>query len=589
LGHHWIFIPSRVQQSGVVLLAGLLVMALVARKLLRSLRSMVSLDARSWRRSRSALGVLLHHNCLEFVLLAPNTQEVSQSITLRDAGDLRARCQNIAELCHTVIAANVGAVSCWIATDHACSTTTTVGARRWFRPTIDAATAGTVTTTLATHLAQLLDTDLSEQEFNASFDEDWLEIARAQSAPAMDYLLLPDEPVAQSGQVRAWLWWTPKEAEGDLRGALAACDLAVTGLVPSGVALYRGLLEIWRDQGAGVEELSGSWALLDMVPNNCAAAPTLWLFVGSRFRHCETFASSWKAADLIALAAMRLDDANASIVLWQATDELTQAATSLHRVFDYQLNPWVDGAANKSPRDTVASVIALGLALQAKADKTSDWHGGQDAPVVNLLPWRGRRLQHMRRSFQVQLVTAACLTLAVMWTWVTALQAQVAEEQTHLVRVQNTYDQALAAQAQSDASRANLGLAERSAGQLKRAANAGNLQLARLHFLLALLPECLAITGASTSQASALVSGVVSNPAAVTSLAADVFAAFDANTHYALDAWPVLTVGERSLPSMTPMQTPQPFSLRLSFAARAAPDADFDSTEMSAKTDKTDD
>jgi hypothetical protein len=165
----------------------------------------------------------------------------------------------------------------------------------------------------------------------------------------------------------------------------------------------------------------------------------------------------------------------------------------------------------------------------------------------------------------------------------------VAEEQTHLVRVQNTYDQALAAQAQSDASRANLGLAERSAGQLKRAANAGNLQLARLHFLLALLPECLAITGASTSQASALVSGVVSNPAAVTSLAADVFAAFDANTHYALDAWPVLTVGERSLRSMTPMQTPQPFSLRLSFAARAAPDADFDSTEMSAKTDKTDD
>ena len=86
----------------------------------------------------------------------------------------------------------------------------------------------------------------------------------------------------------------------------------------------------------------------------------------------------------------------------------------------------------------MASVIALGLALQAKANKTSDWHGGQDAPVVNLLPWRGRRLQHMQRSFQLQLVTAACLTLAVMWTWVTVLQAQVAEEQTYLVRVQNT-------------------------------------------------------------------------------------------------------------------------------------------------------
>ena len=552
---------------------------------------MVSFDALPRRRSTSALGVLLHHNCLEFVLLAPNAQKISQSITLSDAGDMRAPCQSIAEVCHTVMAANVGAVSCWIATDHACATTTTttVGSRRWFRPTIDAATAGTMATTLATHLAQFSDTDRSEHELSASLGEDWLEIARAQSAPAMDYLLLPDEPVAQLGQVRAWLWWTPKEAQDDLRGALAACDLAVTGLVPSGVALYRGLLEIWRDQGAGVEELSGSWALLDMAPNDCAAAPTLWLFVGSRFRHCETFACSCKAADLIALAAKRLDDANAPIVLWQATDGLTQAATSLHRVFDHQLNPWVDGAVTKSPGDTVASVIALGLALQAKANKTSDWHGGQDAPVVNLLPWRGRRLQHMQRSFQLQLVTAACLTLAVMWTWVTALQAQVAEEQTHLVRVQNTYDQALAAQAQSDESRANLGLAERSASQLKRAANAGNFQLARLHFLLALLPDCLAITGASTSQASALVSGIVSNPTAVTSLAADVFAAFDANTHYALDAWPMLTVGERSLRSITPIQTPQAFSLRLSFAERAAPDADLDSTERSAETDKTDD
>ena len=237
----------------------------------------------------------------------------------------------------------------------------------------------------------------------------------------------------------------------------------------------------------------------------------------------------------------------------------------------------------------MASVIALGLAFQARADKTSDWHGGQDAPEVNLLPWRGRRLQHIQRSFQLQLVTAACLTLAMMWTWATALQAQVAEEQTHLVRVQKTYDHALAVRAQSDEFRANFDLAERSAGQLKWAASVGNFQLARLHFLLALLPDWLAITGASTSQASALIPGTFSNPTAVTSLAADVFAAFDANTHDALDEWPMLTVGEQSLRSITPMQTPQAFSLRLSFAERAVTDADFDPTEASAETDKTDD
>ena len=72
LTHHWIFIPSRVEQSGVVLSAGLLVMAFVARKLLRSLQSMVSVDALPRRGSTSALGVLLHlifviqDSCLSF-------------------------------------------------------------------------------------------------------------------------------------------------------------------------------------------------------------------------------------------------------------------------------------------------------------------------------------------------------------------------------------------------------------------------------------------------------------------------------------------------------------------------------------------
>lgn len=552
---------------------------------------MVSFDTRQWRRSAPALGVFLHHNCLEFVLLAPNAEKISQSIKLSDARNLSVPCQSIVEACHTALGAKAGAVSCWVATDQARATTTltTAGSRRWLRPTIDAATAATMATTLATHLAQLSDTDSSEHELSASRNEDWLEIARAQSALAMDYLLLPDEPVAQPGQMRAWLWWMPKEVEDDLRGALADIDLAVTGVVPSGVALYRGLLEIWRYQGARIEELSGSWALLDMAPSNRAAAPTLWLFAGSRFRHCETFAKSMKAADLMALAAMRLDDANAPMVFWQATDELTQAVTSPHRVFDHQLNPWVNGAASKCSQDSVPSVIALGLAWQAKAAKTSDWHVGQHAPVVNLLPWRGARLQQMQRSFLLQLVTAACLTLAVTWAWVMALQAQVAEEQIHLVNAQNAYDQALAARTQSAESRANLGLAERSAGQLKRAANAGSFQLERLHYLLALLPDCLAITGASTSHSSALVSGIVNNPTAMTSLAADVFAAFDANTQYALDAWPMLTVGEHSLRGMTAPQTPQTFSLRLSFAERAVSDADFDATQASAERDKTDD
>lgn len=158
---------------------------------------MVSFDALPWRRSPSALGVFLHHNCLEFVLLATNEHKSSGSIKLTDAHDLSSPCESIAEVCRTVLGAEVGAVSCWIATDQASATTasTTVGSHHWLRPAIDAATAGLLATTLATHLAHLSDTDSPEHEPNASLGEDWVEIARAQSAPAMDYLLLPDEPI----------------------------------------------------------------------------------------------------------------------------------------------------------------------------------------------------------------------------------------------------------------------------------------------------------------------------------------------------------------------------------------------------------
>ena len=70
---------------------------------------MVSFDALPWRRSPSALGVFLHHNCLEFVLLATNEHKSSGSIALTDADDLSSPCESIAEVLRTVLGAEVGA------------------------------------------------------------------------------------------------------------------------------------------------------------------------------------------------------------------------------------------------------------------------------------------------------------------------------------------------------------------------------------------------------------------------------------------------------------------------------------------------
>lgn len=111
-------------------------------------------------------------------------------------------------------------------------------------------------------------------------------------------------------------------------------------------------------------------------------------------------------------------------------------------------------------------------------------------------------------------------------------------------------------------------------------ATSGNFQLARLHFLLSSLPDCLDVHVASTAHLSASVSGVVSDTSAVTTLAADLFEVFDANLQFSLDEWPILVIGEQPVFGATATQESTNVSLRLSFAQTVAPD------DVPAETDK---
>ena len=531
-----------------------------------------------------ALGLCVKFDRLEFVLLAPKDRWIHESIELGASTDLDQACQRVFDICQSVLGPNVGSVACWIGTDRADSLTpaitSRITSRRWLRPVIDLSTAQVLAQILTTHLAELSDRQMSDSNLGGAPDEDWLEIAHAQSAPAMDYSLLPDEPASEPRSLFAWLWWAPKDAEDELRGILASGHFVVTGLAPNGTALYRGLRELWRHRGTRADELSGRWALLDLEPSGSAAGSYLWWFLGSRFCHWERLDIAAEHSDVIAAVATRLNDAGGALVVWRAAAGSGCALSHTQRVFDHALNPWGGNGMAVLPEYSVPGVIALGLALQARTPKTSDWYHEVDMPVINLLPWRGEALQQRRRGFALQLVAVACLTLAGFVYWGSLLQAQVTNERTKLADAQKAYDRAISAQAKNDRLQANLDLAQQSAERLIQVATSGNFQLARLHFLLSSLPSCLDVDAVATAHSSASVSGIVSDASAVTSLAADLFEGFDASSQFSLDEWPVLVIGERPILGATVTQESTNFSLRLSFAQTATPD------DAPAATDK---
>ena len=63
---------------------------------------------------------------------------------------------------------------------------------------------------------------------------------------------------------------------------------------------------------------------------------------------------------------------------------------------------------------------ALGLALQGAQPRVSEWYSSGDCPNINLLPWRGQRLQQLRYRFLTHtaivtsLLAASTLTLGVL-------------------------------------------------------------------------------------------------------------------------------------------------------------------------------
>ena len=153
-------------------------------------------------------------------------------------------------------------------------------------------------------------------------------------------------------------------------------------------------------------------------------------------------------------------------------------------------------------------------------------------------------------------------------------------ERSKLADAQKAFDRAISAQAKNDRLQANLGLAQQSAQRLIQVATSGNFLFARLHFLLSSLPDCLDVDAVSTAHSSASVSGIVSDASAVTSLAADLFEGFDANSQFSLDQRSVLVIDKQPILGATITQESTNFSLRLSFAQTATPD------DASAETDK---
>ena len=115
--------------------------------------------------------------------------------------------------------------------------------------------AQTVSAHVVTHVSQHVNHNTSLTEVESLSQSSWLDDARPKEPPIFDYLLRKRRDEADA--VEAWLWWASGESEIELKNAMARTGTPVAGLIPDGIALYRGLLHYWQENGVSRDCLQG--------------------------------------------------------------------------------------------------------------------------------------------------------------------------------------------------------------------------------------------------------------------------------------------------------------------------------------------
>ena len=227
-------------------------------------------------------------------------------------------------------------------------------------------------------------------------------------------------------------------------------------------------------------------------------------------------------------------------MIWGCSSKHEDFPFAAEAAFNHLLEPYATNAQASRASKPLPCLIALGLALQGAQPRVSEWYSSGDCPNINLLPWRGQRLQQLRYRFltHTAIVTSLLAALALLWAGVlNGLLAGHLERQSAVAAQLERREQgARQAEQQQKKWRQD----ERARNYLVGLAGTGERQLDYLQRVLELIPECVSVSKAVLNGTSISLSGTSGDPAALRLLPEKLFAAFAEDGDNVLNAWPLL-------------------------------------------------
>ena len=438
--------------------------------------------------------------------------------------------QQVKALCAPEIGDTNLALDCWIASGRAQCLTVPVTAPANSQALLHFDVAHELGAYVAKHTTRRMDQGASPDEVKSVSASNWLDNARPKEPPVFDYLL-------RSGQlkttvVEAWLWWAGGESDLAFNEAMVQAGTPVKGLVPDGIALYRGLQHYWQEKGVALDPLQGKWVLVDVSTQTSA-----WFF-------CDCWFRVHKQYDTADIFRDREITQGHTVVIWGCSSKHEDFPFAAEAAFNHLLEPYATNAQASRASKPLPCLIALGLALQGAQPRVSEWYSSGDCPNINLLPWRGQRLQQLRYRFltHTAIVTSLLAALALLWAGVlNGLLAGHLERQSIVAAQLERREQGAR---QAEQQHKNWRQEERARNNLVGLADTGVRQLDNLQRVLEQIPACVSVSKIVLNGTSISVSGSSSDPAALRLLPEKLFAAFAEDGKNILNAWPVLLADE---------------------------------------------
>ena len=404
---------------------------------------------------------------------------------------------------------------------------------------------------VANHVAEHMDQGASFEEAKSLSQGSWLDDARPKDPPIFDYVLRKRQH--ETDEVEAWLWWASGESEVELREAMGRTGIPIEGLIPDGIALYRGLLHYWQENGVSPDCLQGEWVLIDVSTQTSA-----WFFCDCWFQARKQYGNDDIVRD-------REIHRRHTVVIWGCANNPEPLPFETECVLDHLLRPPGVGGLTSPAKETVSSLIALGLALQGVEPRVNEWHTAGDSPTINLLPWRGQRLQRLRSQLCAHIGIAASLFTLTALLWAGLLNGVLQRDRVHLATLAQRLEQREQSERQAEQQQKNRRQDERTRDHLVSLAGTGERQLDYLRRVLELIPECVSLTKVVLGGTSISVSGIAGDPAQLRVLPANLFAAFAEDGKNILNAWPLLRADTSASGQSGQHDEQERFVLRVSF------------------------